>query len=165
MDRPARPELSIFLAYAALLLIWGSTYLAIGFHRGDIPPFFSGSLRFLIAGSIRWRGALRGERTAAWPDTRRPSGGGSCSSAARRIGLGPADGPSSMAALIITRGAPVDGPLRYWLHSSAPPPSLPGSSASSWVSAARSSWCSTSGIYLSLSAGTPSGEWSSSSRT
>ena len=41
-----------FSAYAALYIIWGSTYLAIGFTVETIPPFLSGSLRFFLAGGI-----------------------------------------------------------------------------------------------------------------
>src|SRR5512139_3993941 len=48
-------------AFAAIYLIWGSTYLAIRFAIETIPPYLMGGMRFLIAGSIlygvlRWRG-------------------------------------------------------------------------------------------------------------
>jgi drug/metabolite transporter (DMT)-like permease len=51
----------IVLAFAAIYLIWGSTYLAIRFAIETIPPYLMGSLRFLIAGGVlyavlRWRG-------------------------------------------------------------------------------------------------------------
>ncbi len=41
-----------FSAYAALYIIWGSTYLAIRFTVETIPPFLSGSMRFFLAGGI-----------------------------------------------------------------------------------------------------------------
>lgn len=55
----------IGLAFAAVYLIWGSTYLAIRFAIETIPPYLMGGIRFLIAGALmfavlRWRGA-------AWP--------------------------------------------------------------------------------------------------
>ncbi len=51
----------IVIAFAAIYLIWGSTYLAIRFAIETIPPYLMGGLRFLIAGSLlyavlRWRG-------------------------------------------------------------------------------------------------------------
>jgi drug/metabolite transporter (DMT)-like permease len=52
----------VWLALAAVYLIWGSTYLAIRFAlEGGFPPFLLGGIRFVIAGSLmfaflRWRG-------------------------------------------------------------------------------------------------------------
>ncbi len=51
----------IVAAFAAIYLIWGSTYLAIRFAIETIPPYFMGGARFLIAGGVlyavlRWRG-------------------------------------------------------------------------------------------------------------
>jgi drug/metabolite transporter (DMT)-like permease len=51
----------IVLAFAAVYLIWGSTYLAIRFAIETIPPYLMGGVRFLIAGGalyavLRWRG-------------------------------------------------------------------------------------------------------------
>jgi len=48
----------ITAAFAAIYLIWGSTYLAIRFAIETIPPFLMGGMRFLIAGSILY-GVLR----------------------------------------------------------------------------------------------------------
>jgi len=52
----------VALAFAAVYLIWGSTYLAIRFVIETIPPFLMAGTRFLIAGTIlfmltRLRGA------------------------------------------------------------------------------------------------------------
>jgi len=60
MARPSK--LAIVSAFAALYLIWGSTYLAILFAIGTIPPLLMAGARFLLAGFIlygiaRWRGA------------------------------------------------------------------------------------------------------------
>jgi drug/metabolite transporter (DMT)-like permease len=51
----------IVIAFAAVYLIWGSTYLAIRFAIESIPPYLMGGVRFLLAGGIlyavlRWRG-------------------------------------------------------------------------------------------------------------
>ncbi|ADG81227.1 DMT family transporter [Thermincola potens] len=38
--------------FAALCLIWGSTWMAIKINLGSFPPFFSAGLRFLLAGFV-----------------------------------------------------------------------------------------------------------------
>ncbi|MBI1826120.1 MAG: EamA family transporter [Planctomycetes bacterium] len=55
---------SVALAFAAVYLIWGSTYLAIRFGVETIPPFIMAGSRFLFAGGLlyawcRFRGAER----------------------------------------------------------------------------------------------------------
>ena len=50
-----------FLAFAAVYLIWGSTYLAIGVGVQDIPPFLMAGVRFFTAGAILFLFARRGE--------------------------------------------------------------------------------------------------------
>lgn len=42
----------VIAAFAALYIIWGSTYLAILFALRDIPPFFLAGIRFFLAGVI-----------------------------------------------------------------------------------------------------------------
>jgi drug/metabolite transporter (DMT)-like permease len=44
--------LQVFLAFAAIYLIWGSTFLAIRFADETIPPLINAGLRQLFAGSI-----------------------------------------------------------------------------------------------------------------
>ena len=61
----------IILAFAALYIIWGSTYLAILFAIQSIPPFLMAGLRFLSAGVImyaiaRGRGDAKPERSTWW---------------------------------------------------------------------------------------------------
>jgi drug/metabolite transporter (DMT)-like permease len=62
---PAPPtKLALLAAFAALYLIWGSTYLAIRFAIETIPPLLMAGTRFLLAGLIihaiaRWQGAPR----------------------------------------------------------------------------------------------------------
>lgn len=49
----AEPRLSkVLLAFAAIYLVWGSTYLAIRFAIETMPPLGMASLRFAIAGSL-----------------------------------------------------------------------------------------------------------------
>jgi len=49
--KPARPILFI-AAFAAVYLLWGSTYLAIKYAIVTMPPFLMAGSRFLLAGSI-----------------------------------------------------------------------------------------------------------------
>jgi drug/metabolite transporter (DMT)-like permease len=63
----------IALAFAAVYLIWGSTYLAIRFAIETIPPYLMGGVRFLIAGGVlyavlRWRG-VRSPSRLQWRST------------------------------------------------------------------------------------------------
>ena len=60
----------LILAFAAIYLIWGSTYLAIRLAIDTLPPFLMAGVRFIIAGTAlyglaRWRGAPRPVR-ANW---------------------------------------------------------------------------------------------------
>ncbi|MEY2584166.1 MAG: hypothetical protein QOD80_192 [Verrucomicrobiota bacterium] len=62
---PGPSKTAILCAFAALYLIWGSTYLAILFAIETIPPLLMAGTRFLLAGVIlyaiaRWRGAPKG---------------------------------------------------------------------------------------------------------
>jgi drug/metabolite transporter (DMT)-like permease len=47
-------KIRIIVAFAALYLIWGSTYLGIRFAIETIPPFLMAGARFLIAGLIMY---------------------------------------------------------------------------------------------------------------
>jgi drug/metabolite transporter (DMT)-like permease len=88
----------VVAAFAAVYLIWGSTYLAIRFAIETIPPHLMASARFLAAGAIlyawarlrgapkptfaNWRAAtivgglllLGGNGAVVWAETRVPSG-------------------------------------------------------------------------------------------
>jgi drug/metabolite transporter (DMT)-like permease len=50
------PKLSLkckmIAAFAAVYLIWGSTYLAIRYAIETLPPFTMAGARFVVAGSI-----------------------------------------------------------------------------------------------------------------
>lgn len=61
-------RIRLLTAFAAIYLIWGSTYLMIRFAIETLPPFSMAGVRFLIAGSVlyafaRVRGAAAPRRT------------------------------------------------------------------------------------------------------
>ena len=98
-ERPAAaPRGRLLLAFAAIYLVWGSTYLAIRFAIETIPPFFVAGARHVAAGALlyawaRGRGAtaptraqwltaaglgglmlLGGNGAVTWSEQRVPSG-------------------------------------------------------------------------------------------
>lgn len=64
-SHPEAPPLWLVLAaFAALYIVWGSTYLGIRIAIDSIPPFFMAGSRFVVAGAVlyafmRMRGAAR----------------------------------------------------------------------------------------------------------
>ncbi|HKE93374.1 MAG TPA: EamA family transporter [Povalibacter sp.] len=55
LPRPAvSGSLAIIAAFAAIYVIWGTTYLAIALSIQTLPPFISGALRFLSAGALMY---------------------------------------------------------------------------------------------------------------
>ncbi len=88
----------VVLAFAAIYVIWGTTYLAIRYSIETLPPFLMSSARFLIAGGLlfawgRFRGVptprltywkpavaasaflmVGGQGMVAWAESRIPSG-------------------------------------------------------------------------------------------
>lgn len=66
------PRSRVLAAFAAVYIVWGSTYLAIRYAIETMPPFFMGGGRFLVSGALlfAWalsRGAPRPTR-AQWRD-------------------------------------------------------------------------------------------------
>lgn len=51
---PVSRSLAVVLAFAAIYVIWGTTYLAIAISIQTLPPFISGALRFLLAGGLMY---------------------------------------------------------------------------------------------------------------
>ncbi|HEU4620208.1 MAG TPA: drug/metabolite exporter YedA [Gammaproteobacteria bacterium] len=49
---PTAGNLKVLLAFAAVYLIWGSTYLGIRFAIETLPPFLMAGVRFLVAGAL-----------------------------------------------------------------------------------------------------------------
>lgn len=57
----------VIAAFAAVYIIWGSTYLAIRFAIETMPPFLMAGVRFTLAGALlygwsRWRGVAAPKR-------------------------------------------------------------------------------------------------------
>ncbi len=65
-------RLLVLLSFAAIYVIWGSTYLAIKWVVASAPPFLAAAGRFLLAGALlmAWSTA----RGAAWPTRREWTG-------------------------------------------------------------------------------------------
>lgn len=62
MNNKQAPRWLVILCFAAIYLIWGSTYLGIGIAVQSFPPHIMAGIRFLISGAalyafMRWRGA------------------------------------------------------------------------------------------------------------
>lgn len=98
-------SLPVLLAFAAVYLIWGSTYLVIRFAIETIPPFLMAGGRFLIAGlvlyaALRWRGVERPSwaqwRSAAFLGVLMMCGGNGLVTWAEQTV------PSALAALMVT---------------------------------------------------------------
>ena len=67
LDDARRFKLTQLAAFAAIYVVWGSTYLAIHLLMETLPGFSMVGLRFLVAGVLlltwaRWRGAARPTR-------------------------------------------------------------------------------------------------------
>ncbi len=61
----------IALAFAAIYLIWGSTFLATRYAVASIPPFFVSGTRFFIAGVVLFTYArLRSKQPLTWRNWR-----------------------------------------------------------------------------------------------
>jgi drug/metabolite transporter (DMT)-like permease len=66
----APTKIRIIIAFAALYIIWGSTYLGIRFAIETIPPFLMAGARFLLAGiimyAIAWAQGIGKSTWANW---------------------------------------------------------------------------------------------------
>jgi drug/metabolite transporter (DMT)-like permease len=51
-SRGRRLDLRVLLAFTAIYVLWGATFLAIRIAVLEVPPFFSSGMRFLIAGAL-----------------------------------------------------------------------------------------------------------------
>ncbi len=71
------PRSLVLLAFAALYLIWGSTYLAIRIGVETLPPFLLGGVRFAVAGAVLLLLLkLRGMPWPTWVQARNSLGAG-----------------------------------------------------------------------------------------
>lgn len=53
-DGQGPPRAKVWLAFASVYVIWGTTYLAIAYVIDDLPPLLSMGVRYLLAGSALW---------------------------------------------------------------------------------------------------------------
>src|SRR5437763_12169573 len=122
MAAPRRIE--IVAAFAALYVIWGSTYLAIFFAIQSIPPFLMAGARFFLAGLIMLVIArLQGPLKWTWPDWKTSLVVGAC------LLLGGNDGvtisekfiETGLASLIVAT-VPIYMTLLGWLVGMTPRP-------------------------------------------
>lgn len=114
----------IIVAFAALYIIWGSTYLGILFAIQSIPPFLMAGTRFLSAGIImytiaRWQGAPKPE-PATWRSALIIGG---CLLLCGNGGVTIAEKwvPTGLASLLVAT-VPIDIALLGWISGTAPRP-------------------------------------------
>ncbi len=81
-----RFRLKLIAAFAALYIIWGSTYLGILFAIETIPPFLMAGIRFLVAGAMLY--VFARARGAAPPSPRQWRAAGIVGAALLLIGNG-----------------------------------------------------------------------------
>jgi drug/metabolite transporter (DMT)-like permease len=76
----AKPKRSlVIIAFAALYVIWGSTYLGIRFSIETIPPFLMAGARFVLAGLVMYAIAWsQGIGKSTWANWRTSSIIGAC---------------------------------------------------------------------------------------
>jgi drug/metabolite transporter (DMT)-like permease len=117
-------KIAILAAFAALYLIWGSTYLGIFFAIQSIPPFLMAGVRFFLAGIIlfaiaRFQGAPK-PAPATWRDALIVGaclllfGNGGVTIAEKWV-------PTGLAALLVAT-VPIYIALLSWIAGTAPRP-------------------------------------------
>src|SRR6266404_2750458 len=114
----------IVMAFAAVYLIWGSTYLGILFAIQSIPPFLMAGVRFFSAGVImyavaRWQGASKPERST-WR-TALIIGGCLLLCGNGGVTISEKWVPTGLAALLVAT-VPIYIALLSWITGSAPRP-------------------------------------------
>ena len=117
-------RLALIAAFAALYLVWGSTYLGIRFAIDSIPPFLMAGTRFFLAGIImyviaRWQGAPK----SSFAEWRTAFVVGTCLLFFGNGGVTVAEQwvPTGLASLLVAT-VPIYIALLAWLTGSAPRP-------------------------------------------
>lgn len=117
-------KFTILLAFAALYLIWGSTYLGILFAIQTIPPLLMAGIRYSLAGLIMYAIArIGGAPRGSLGDWKTASIVGACLLLGGNGGVTFAEQyvPSGLASLIVAT-VPIYIALLGWLMGMAPKP-------------------------------------------
>jgi drug/metabolite transporter (DMT)-like permease len=118
-------KLQFILAFAALYVIWGSTYLGILFAIQSIPPFLMAGARFIIAGLIMFAIArTQGPLTWRWSEWRTSLIIGACLLLGGNGGVTISEKfvETGLASLIVAT-VPIYITLLGWLFGMTPRPS------------------------------------------
>src|SRR5205085_7308228 len=114
----------VIIAFAALYVIWGSTYLGIRFSIETIPPFLMAGARFVLAGAIMYAIAWsQGIGRSTWANWRTSLIIGACLLLGGNGGVTISEKyiDSGLAALIVAI-VPIYIVLLGWLTGMAPRP-------------------------------------------
>jgi drug/metabolite transporter (DMT)-like permease len=114
----------VIVAFAALYVIWGSTYLGIRFAIETIPPFLMAGARFVLAGVIMYAIAWsQGITKSSWANWRTSLIIGACLLLAGNGGVTISEKyiDSGLAALIVAI-VPIYIVLLGWMTGMAPKP-------------------------------------------
>jgi drug/metabolite transporter (DMT)-like permease len=121
---PAPKKIWIIAAFAALYVIWGSTYLGIRFAIETIPPFLMAGTRFFLAGVIMYAIArAQDARRSTWADWRTSLIVGACLLLGGNGGVTVSEKfiGSGLASLIVAT-VPIYITLLGWFVGMAPRP-------------------------------------------
>ena len=117
-------RLAVIAAFAALYIIWGSTYLGIRFAIQSIPPLLMAGSRFFLAGAIIYAIARsQGAPKSSFAEWRTAFIVGACLILCGNGGVTVAEQwvPSGLAALLVAT-VPIYIALLAWISGSAPRP-------------------------------------------
>jgi drug/metabolite transporter (DMT)-like permease len=120
----APTKVRTIVAFAALYLIWGSTYLGIRFAIDSIPPFLMAGMRFLLAGVIMYGIAWsQGAWKSSWANWRTSLIIGACLLLAGNGGVTISEQyiDTGLAALIVAI-VPIYIVILSWATGMAPKP-------------------------------------------
>src|SRR2546423_3406057 len=115
----------IIFAFAALYVIWGSTYLGILFAIQSMPPFLMAGMRFLFAGMLMFAIArTQGPLRSTWAEWRTSLIVGACLLLGGNGGVTISEKfiATGLASLIVAT-VPIYITLLGWLFGMAPRPS------------------------------------------
>jgi drug/metabolite transporter (DMT)-like permease len=124
MSRPPPSRPAIVVAFAALYVIWGSTYLGIRFAIETIPPLLMAGARFFSAGVMMYAIAFaQGARRSSFAEWRTAFVIGACLLFCGNGGVTIAEQwvPSGLASLLVAT-VPIYIALLAWLTGSASRP-------------------------------------------